>query len=56
MEGYKTANAIIGKVVKNQNDDITIWCPSAFVTSSAKKAEKKLIVAMKAEWSPFVLV
>ena len=56
MEGYQAANAIIGKVVKKQNDDITIHCPSAFVTSSVKKAETKLIAPMKAGWPPIVLV
>ena len=44
MEGYKAANSIIGKVVKKTNDDTTLWNPSAWVTGSAKRAEKSLIV------------
>ena len=39
MEGYKQANMIIGKLIKKQNDDKTMFFPSHFVTSSVNHAE-----------------
>ena len=53
MEGYKEANAIIGKLMKKQNDDIVVFRPSAFVTKSVKNVERKL---QKARRSPIVLI
>ena len=39
MEGYKEANMIIGKLVKMQNDDRSLYRPSHFITSSVNNAE-----------------
>ena len=39
MEGYKEANMIIGKLLKMQNDDRSVYRPSHFVSSSVNNSE-----------------